>query len=289
MIKKKTTRKTIFDILSEDFDLKKEIGVIYNFLAVEPIVTIEDEVFTVIRFIDEHCFHWWMQRKYTRCISCADMMERLNIRAIVENPEPLIPEFIIFMEFVENMLSLFIRYVKKHNHQLMNSFKLLDENAETLLDHFNLTTYEIWEDEKVIIIEKNRAASAAAEVVDSDLAKDIVQYNHYLLKGEVEIKRDIITRLAKELEPKLGQLEKADEILADQLSVFFDNMNIKYNNTDPDDKNFVKHTAKMDAIEVEEVYDEIYQMILLALLLLEHTEREKYVKELMSHFKKKKR
>jgi len=289
MMRKRTTRKTIFDILSEDFELKKEIGVIFNFLVVEPIVTIEDEPFTVIQFIDAHCFHWWMQRKYTRCINCADMIERLNIRAIVENPEPAIPEFIIFMEFVQNMLSLFIRHIKKHNHQLLNSFKLLDENSETLLDHFNLTTYDIWEDEKVIIIEKNRAVSAASEVVDNDLAKDIVQYNHYLLKGEVEAKRDIINRLANELELKMKQLEKADEKLADSLSILFDNMNIKYNNTDPNDRNFIKHTARMGALELEEWYDEIYQMILLAFLMLEHTEREKDIKELLSHFKKKKK
>jgi len=57
-------------------------------------------------------------------------------------------------------------------------------------------------------------------------------------------------------------------------------MNLRHNNVEPNDKNYKPFIATMDNNTLESWYDEIYQMILLAKLLLDNVTRTAKIKEL---------
>lgn len=62
------------------------------------------------------------------------------------------------------------------------------------------------------------------------------------------------------------------------------NLNIRHNNKSKKDKNYKEYVAKMKKNKLEEWYDELYQMMLLAMLELEQVERNQKINELKTHF-----
>ena len=58
------------------------------------------------------------------------------------------------------------------------------------------------------------------------------------------------------------------------------NLNVRHNNKNKGDKNYKEYVAKMRKDRLEKWYDELYQMILLAFLLMDNTKRTDRVKEL---------
>lgn len=66
----------------------------------------------------------------------------------------------------------------------------------------------------------------------------------------------------------------------------FNNMNIRHNNSTEGDKNYREVVAKMTQDELENWYDETYQLCLLAFLELDNVERTKKVAQLKASFGK---
>ena len=58
------------------------------------------------------------------------------------------------------------------------------------------------------------------------------------------------------------------------------NLDIRHNNRKKGDKNYKEYVAKMRKDRLEKWYDELYQMILLALLILDNVDRTGKVKQL---------
>ncbi len=69
-------------------------------------------------------------------------------------------------------------------------------------------------------------------------------------------------------------------------NIFFmlNNLNVRHNNVNEKDKKYKAYTAHMNDEELEKWYDELYQMILLAILELEQIYRNRLVDELKSHY-----
>lgn len=86
--------------------------------------------------------------------------------------------------------------------------------------------------------------------------------------------------LAADLEPKRTELTKLNKQLADNIFFMLNNLNIRHNNRSKNDKNYKEYVAKMRKDRLEKWYDELYQMILLANLLLDDADRADKVKEL---------
>ncbi len=55
-------------------------------------------------------------------------------------------------------------------------------------------------EEKVILVERDSAAFAVADIVEEELAFKVIEYNHYLLKGDLDKKRNILKALADKVE-----------------------------------------------------------------------------------------
>lgn len=134
--------------------------------------------------------------------------------------------------------------------------------------------------EQVLIIESNPQVTAVAEIVDEELAVDILRYNHHTLKGAIREKKTILLVIASELEARKNELDIINRQLKDDIFFMLNNMNLRHNNVKQGDKNYKEIVATMQSDELENWYDELYQMMLLAMLELDNVARKEKVKEL---------
>lgn len=133
---------------------------------------------------------------------------------------------------------------------------------------------EIRETEKGILIVKQNALSI--EVADNyqDIADVIIEYNHYLLRGNITRKKEILKAIADSLEPKRKELEDINKSISDDFFFLVNNMNIRHNNCDCNDLS--KYNPKFDSLiesEKEKIYDITYSEGLTLYALLEHQNR----------------
>ncbi len=146
-------RKHIFEILENKWNIIDEIKRIYKLLNTPCINESQFIDKSVFDFVDENCFLYWKNRH--SYLNIRDMAITLGIELNKKNiPNTLkIDGILTYLEFASNIIMLCDKEVK------------------------------------VILFEKNPSAIAVAEVVDEDTACKVIEYNHYLLKGDIDKKK----------------------------------------------------------------------------------------------------
>lgn len=277
------TRKNIFEILNKNVDIQHEIKKISKLLETNTIIKDKYQDITVLQTVNMYSFIGWKQRN--RYINSEEMMSKLDIRDIYFKSISL-NEAIIYLEFAINMIHLCGKAINEKKVSYYADYEMLYENIVSLVEHLNMEIKIFEKEEKVIIVEKNKAATAVAEIVDDKLGYKVIEYNHYLLKGDIAKKKDILNALASKLEPEKTKLETLDKTLSDNFFFLCNNINIRHNNKEKG-KSYKEFVAKMADKELEEWYDETYQLALLAILLLDNVPRTKKIKDLKSKIGKK--
>ncbi|WP_337484141.1 hypothetical protein [Porcipelethomonas sp.] len=235
-------------------------------------------------FFDTFMFKTWKARG--TCISCEDMRETLNLDEIVDSNDPSFEDTISFCEYVANLIKLHDNAELKEGVHFYNSSVTVAiiTNLNSIMDWLNQEMVFFEKEERVLITEKNAAVSAVAECVDEKLAYQIVKYNHYTLKGNISKKKEILLKLGSVLEPKRKQLSTLNSQLETNIFFMLNNLDLRHNNRSKKDKNYKEYVAKMRKNKLEVWYDELYQMMLLAILELEQIERNQKINELKTHF-----
>ena len=134
-------------------------------------------------------------------------------------------------------------------------------------------------------VPKNPAAIAVAEIIDEDLAYDVIEYNHHSMRGDLLAKKTTLLRFANLLEPKRAELKTINEKLSVNIFFMFNNLDLRHNNSTSGDKNYQQYTEQMSKADLEAWYDELYQMCLLAFLEFDNIERVEKVDALKKNYK----
>ncbi len=282
------TRTNIFEILASEYDIQKEFKRIVQLfdsptisnmsVTNNPSVKIED-------LFDHLIVHWKQRGAY---LSCKEM--RKDIWQHVSNKrKPTTDDILMMLEYFSNIT--FILYIKclqnnGWNMLISDRFKILEKNIKILLEHLNHELVCFEEEEKFLIIPKNPAATAVAEISSKETANAILKYHHASLKGQLEEKRKLLLTIATEYEPLL------DDGIPDFNSYFttvrgmINNAHIRHNNKEGTDKKEI--IAKMSDEELEKLYDEIYQLLLFCVLAKDNKERKNKMAEFLKGLKEKK-
>ena len=284
-------RKTIFEQIKERVSFASELKRLDLLIRDKDGVRIEAPKSNIIisendykinfisleDFFDTFVFKKWKARG--TCINCKDLREALCFEDILESEEPSLEDTISFCEYVANLVKLYNKACLKEGVRFYPTdvTVAISANLNSIMDWLNQKMVFFEKEERVLITEKNAAVTAVAECVDEELAYQIVKYNHYTLKGDILNKKEILLKLGSELEPKRGQLNSK---LGDNIFFMLNNLNIRHNNKSKKDKNYKEYVAKMKKNKLEEWYDELYQMMLLAMLELEQVERNQKINEL---------
>lgn len=286
------SRKNIFQKMQEIHNYDKEILRIESLLNKDKCIAIKYTDLRQIRyhyyniqsFVDKYLFLEWKNRG--NYISCNEMRNDLQINRLVYYCESgidvAIEDLFDYLEYVANILNLIknCKWDNENNVIDKQICKAIINNIKNILETLNYEIYKI-DDQKIIVVEKNPAATAVAEIMDENIAYKVIQYNHYLLKGDIEAKKRILLVLGNKLEPRRSQLKSLNNKLETNIFFMLNNMNLRHNNCDiNDEKRYKNFVAEMSKDKLENYYDELYQMILLAFLLIDNINRTKEIENL---------
>ena len=283
------TRKSIFEIMQENRDFLTEATRLHDLFTEPNGVVIKykkygtdrTSEYSVFNFVNKYVYRHWRNRGTS--IDCYDLCEQIGLSDLDEFEELETEEFLRYLEFSSNIIDL-LKYVELEpgfTFEETGTQKAIKKNIKTCLDWMNFEIKSFPKKQMVLVVEKNASATAAAETVEEDLSYKIINYNHFLLKGDIDRKKAILKSMGDSLEPKRSILERINKGLASDIFMMLNNMNIRHNNVDKDDKaNYNEYVDNMKKKELEHWYDELYQMILLALLEMDNIDRNKSVSEL---------
>ena len=264
-------RRNIFEILSDKMSISDQVNKIERLLLEYSVESWRPEY-----FVDQKCMRNWKARYgFT---NCEEIRERLFIthssvlRGLSEE------HVLSYLEYVSNIIWLCNEKYWTGESQINDKYTYLQESVMELLDDLGYETKVFENEEKVILVEKNAAMTAVAEGVDPNTAYAVIEYNHHLLKGDIAEKQRILKILADKFEPMRGELKKVNKELESNTGYLLNKMNIRHNNMEG--KNAIEYVKNLSDEELEEWYDETYQMLLLCFLEYENIERNKKINKL---------
>lgn len=274
------SRKNIFEMVAEIFDVSIELDRIYRLFEKRGTVNMYPRVYTLRGFIKERGFSTWRNRG--RCVDLNDFLSLLDYDALWSNAQTDVQALFTLIEIIYNFWHIADRKADASHGtgDSVRDFRLLKKIMDDCLAHYNYKGEYLWDLEQLIVIEDKPEVTAVAEIVDNDLGYKVLRYNHYMLKGDLEAKKGILLAMGADLEPKREQIKAIDKNLEDGIFYILNNLNLRHNNKAVGDKNYRQAVADMDDTTMEGWYDELYQMMLLAYLQIDQVARAAKVKTL---------
>lgn len=267
-------RRSIFDILEEEMDLEYEIDVIMKLFDETRIYGFNIN-YSLEDFFDRECIHLWQNRKYVT--SSKQMRERLGITDVDIKEGLDEKQILILLEYILNVMSLCDAYMPEDS-EWSKEFEMLKQNVVNIVNSLNYEVKVFVEEEKTLLVEKSAAATAVAEIINEDVAYTVIEYNHYLLKGDLLRKKQILKTLADVFEGKRQQIKSINNALASEIGCLLNKLNIRHNNVEG--AKAEAFTQQLSPEELEEWYDDTYQLLLLAFLEEDNMKRRQKVKDL---------
>ncbi len=278
-------RKNIFELLEAKYEIKDEMNKIYNFF-IKKFIRYQDEsgynFYSPESFFEEYILKTWKQR-YS-CIDICEIYQKLNLPTFF-NDQTAVEDVINALEFYCNVIYLISTKFDLNNglFEISDDMRILNENIQILLDQMHYQKKVFENEEKLILIPKNPAATSVAEISDEETAMDILMYNHHTLKGNLEAKRELLNSIARTYEPLLKSPIEGYKDFYEKTNQLLNNLHIRHNNFEEENnKNLV---IDIDDKTLEHWYDELYQLLLFCVLIDDNLKRKKEAGEFLKQLK----
>lgn len=278
------TRQNIFEIMKNTYNIPNEINkirllfnqkIFYNRYT-RSKCTIE-EVF------NKEILLSWKQRG--SFLSCNEIKETLNLPDDI-NEHTAEEDIIKTVEYYENIFYMLVNkfdMLTENDWEIPPSLTIVGENIALLIEHLNYDKYKMPKDEMVLLIPKNPAATAVAEISSKATALAILKYNHASLKGDLEGKRNILNSIYREYETVLDNPVENYKDFYKKAKQLYNNLHIRHDNkTKTNNKNTV---INIDDKELEKWYDELYQLLLFCVLIKDNIDRKAEVEDFLKSIK----
>lgn len=279
------SRTNIFELLSANNSFERDAERITTLATEVPFAKKGEEgvlVYSLFDFVDKYCFRRWANRG--RCINVYDFLDTIGVGNALDCEPDSYDSFFVFVEAIYNFWYLAMNHLKSGHSSFhaSNEARELKRIMDDVLSENNLSAHYYTEQEKCIIIEKSPQVTAAAEASAPELAWEIIRYNHRELAGDVAKKKAILKALGDELEGRKAEISSINSTLYNTITGALNNLNIRHNNVNPDNKSTFKQVvADMPAEELEQHYDDLYQLILLAIMEMDNVDRQRDMKQLI--------
>lgn len=280
------SRKSIFELLKGNYNIPNEIEKIvalYNSSLFYYNGDFGRGNYTPEEIFERELLKNWKQRG--SYLSCKEIKEALRIPKFFSFETP-IETILNTLEYYENISYLLVKKLNifdNYEYVILDDFTILLENTQILLNHLNYEHKIFKNEEKVILVPKNPAATAVAEISGEETALAILMYNHHTSKGDLEAKRKILYSIAKEYEPLLSKPIDGFKDYFVKATNMLNNLDIRHNNKEGKHKNNLVINLKNS--ELEKWYDELYQLILFCVLIKDNIERKNNIEEFLKQLK----
>ena len=110
------------------------------------------------------------------------------------------------------------------------------------------------------LVPRNDLINAAAECSPAEVSIDLITFDYWRYKGDLERKRQYLSKFARELEPKRERLESLSKRLTSDFFYLVNSLNIRHNNAAEDSKKYFEPLGSMSDHELESWYDTLRNM-----------------------------
>lgn len=278
--------KSIFDIVSENVDMESEANRIITMVEQEDLLCCNKYSFyKLFRFVDIYCFSNWEHRGHF--ININDFLKAVDYTNLKKQAPHDVNALLTLIELVYNFWNLsnqqFYNNEKDYELQWCTNYYHLRDVMNDILEQYNHVAYTNDDENYILVVEDKKEVTAVAEILPTNLSFDVIKYNHSSLQGDIDTKKRILLSLCAELEPRRKELQNINKKLSEDIFFMLNNLNIRHNNRSKKDlAKYKAYVAKMTKSQFEKWYDELYQMILLAFLLLDNEARKEKVQNLKS-------
>lgn len=227
-----------------------------------------------VRDLVEEAFMQFPKSFRRRTISLDDFDETFGFNNKMHMGEISLEELLLRCEYISNLcvqLNKYYALFLDDNDQY--NIRLLMETIGECMDELGFMKSNV--DGVIIYIEKDAAVVSVAEIVPKQLAVSVLEYNHYRLKGDLGRKRALLKEMADNIEPERKRLRETNSALETQLFQLL-NKFVRH------DHSQTPYIATMKGRDIEEVYDDIYQLWLFAKLNIDNMERRERMKVLLN-------
>lgn len=185
-------------------------------------------------------------------------------------------DFLNYSEAIVNLISL-VNLDILETYNLKSEYRCIAENITNVLTQLNFKIVEL--NDVFRIVENDWKVSTSSEFVGDDynLGEQIYLYNHRNNSGDLHSKSDILCRLNKYIEANKNKLN------ANGYSDLVSNINFMANKLD------IRHAPSKDEKiliegltndEIEQLYDNLFELHLDAIVLLDYISKKKVVDDL---------
>lgn len=281
------TRQNMFEILKSKYDIVREMNKIidlYNKISIWVHNYSENSHYSIEELFETQILPYWKQRG--SYLTCEEIKNDLDITDYFVK-ESSIDNIIIALEYYENIFYLTYKKVYGNSEYVFpNEYYLMIQNTRILLDHLNYERKIFEQEEKLILIPKKPESTAVAEISSEETALAILMYNHHSMKGNITGKRKLLYQISLEFETLLKQPHKNYNDFFEKTNGLLNNLHIRHDNkTKEGNKNPV---IEIDDKELENWYDELYQLLLFCVLIHDNLERKNRVADFLKSIKENK-
>ena len=264
-------RRNIYEVLKNgNIDIKKEYSRIYDLFYEVSFDSYYDQSVTLEDTVTEY-FNMLNSNLIGRCLSLEDFNESYNYNFVPQPNDFSIEKLIEISEYVINFVRALMMATMYAHFEVQTLYKI-EMHIESCMEDVGYKKVE--RDGIIIFVENDKAAISVSEIVEPQLAYSVLEYNHYKLKGNLDRKKDILKKMADSIEHERNALKGINSNFTSDLFQLF-NKFIRHDNAD---NNYI---SSMSDSEIEEVYDDMYQMWLLAKLQLEQAGRNDKIRGLI--------
>lgn len=227
-----------------------------------------------VRDMIEDAFFMFPKSFRGRTISLDDFDETFGFSKRMFIGEVSLEEFLLRCEYIINLCIQLNKVYGAHiDDDDQYNLRILKETIDESIDEIGFMKTKV--DGFVILVEKDAAVISVAEIIPEQLVAPVFEYNHYRLKGDLISKRKILKEMADNIEPERKLLKQVNSTLETQLFQLL-NKFVRH------DHSQTPYILTLDKKYIEEVYDDIYQLWLLAKLEIDNIERKNKMKELLN-------
>lgn len=267
--------KHFFERLEREVDFNKEYRKLEEMVSGEKYTISPYDYYSINDWIEENFREWNNRNNY---ISFSEVRKQVGfpIEVTVNGSYPLrrncgMEDYFLYFEMIYNVLDG-LRRIEMIPKMKEGTKHIIDTGIATI----EKAGFEVKKiGSEYMVVEKNAAAVAVADIVP-ELADTVIEYNHYLLRGDMARKQELLKKIADALEPKRGLLKSINKSATEDFFWMVNKMNIRHNNCDPSDKkNYNQEFAILTEPEKEQWYDRIYDQGLMLFVLLEYQSRNR--------------
>lgn len=271
-------RTNFYELLAKrSFDAKEEYASLWYLFDEEKSVKIGYSSISLSEYINKNYFRSLPFRGTFTDLNC--MMRAIGlVKCAAVNIEKLL----LFCEF---LVAVIPEALAEGNSCVGKQRKTLIGNIDCILEQ---TDHEIVSDadDRPIIVAKNNSAKLAAEIVaDGIVSFELIEYNHFALKGHLEEKKRILASLAAYIEPilKSRALSKAGyKQLESDTGFVFNNFHIRHNNKEgPKAQDYIVSAADD---ELEKWYDHAYELAVSVIIINDYLTTGKEIEEIKAAY-----